>query len=103
MSPASSNAPKPARDDLAEVAARYAVSITPAMAALIDETDPADPIARQFRPDARELITLPDESDDPIGDAAHSPLKGVVHRYADRCLLKLLHVCPVYCRFCFRR
>ena len=26
-----------------------------------------------------------------------------MHRYADRCLLKLVHVCPVYCRFCFRR
>jgi len=40
---------------------------------------------------------------DPIGDDAHSPVKGVVHRYDDRCLLKLVHVCPVYCRFCFRR
>jgi lysine 2,3-aminomutase len=27
----------------------------------------------------------------------------VVHRYPDRVLLKLLHACPVYCRFCFRR
>jgi lysine 2,3-aminomutase len=26
-----------------------------------------------------------------------------VHRYADRALLKPLLVCPVYCRFCFRR
>jgi lysine 2,3-aminomutase len=40
---------------------------------------------------------------DPIGDAVHSPLPGVVHRYNDRVLLKLLTVCPVYCRFCFRR
>ncbi|MGH6818393.1 MAG: lysine-2,3-aminomutase-like protein, partial [Methylovirgula sp.] len=29
--------------------------------------------------------------------------EGIVHRYPDRVLLKLLHVCPVYCRFCFRR
>ncbi|MBS0386154.1 MAG: lysine-2,3-aminomutase-like protein, partial [Proteobacteria bacterium] len=64
---------------------------------------PADPIAAQFRPDARELITSPDELSDPIGDDAHTPVKGVVHRYEDRCLLKLVHVCPVYCRFCFRR
>ena len=26
-----------------------------------------------------------------------------MHRYEDRVLLKLLSVCPVYCRFCFRR
>ncbi len=94
---------KPKSDPLAEVASRYAVAITPAMDALIDPTDPRDPIAAQFRPDARELEIAPDELSDPIGDDAHTPVKGVVHRYHDRCLLKLVHVCPVYCRFCFRR
>jgi lysine 2,3-aminomutase len=73
------------------------------MEALIDAGDESDPIAAQFRPDARELERAPDELSDPIGDDAHSPVKGVVHRYADRCLLKLVHVCPLYCRFCFRR
>ena len=90
-------------DALSQVAARYAVAITPAMDALIDPTNPNDPIAAQFTPDARELHTAPDESSDPIGDEPHTPVKGVVHRYPDRCLLKLVHVCPVYCRFCFRR
>jgi len=90
-------------DPLAEVAARYAVAITPAMDALIDPDDPADPIAAQFHPDARELEIASGELGDPIGDDAHTPVKGVVHRYRDRCLLKLVHVCPVYCRFCFRR
>jgi len=93
--------PKP--DPLAEVAVRYAVAITPAMEALIDPSNPGDPIAAQFIPDARELEIAPDELSDPIGDETHTPVKGVVHRYADRCLLKLVHVCPVYCRFCFRR
>ncbi len=88
---------------LEAVAARYAVSITPAMAELIDPTDPDDPIARQFVPDARESITTPDERHDPIGDDAHSPVPGIVHRYPDRVLLKAVGVCPVYCRFCFRR
>lgn len=90
-------------DALARVAERYAVAITPAMEALIDPDDPNDPIALQFRPDARELITLADEHPDPIGDAAHSPCAGIVHRYPDRCLLKIVHVCAVYCRYCFRR
>jgi lysine 2,3-aminomutase len=90
-------------DGLAQVAARYAVAITPAMEALIDRSDPADPIALQFMPDVRELVTRADESPDPIADKAHTPVKGVVHRHADRVLLKPLHICPVYCRFCFRR
>ena len=89
--------------ELAAVAARYAVSITQAVAALIDAGDANDPIARQFVPDARELATAPEELADPIGDHTHEPVKGIVHRYPDRVLLKPLHVCPVYCRFCFRR
>jgi len=88
---------------LDRVAARYAVAITPDLAALIDRADPCDPIARQFVPDVRELDHLPEERADPIGDEAHSPVPGIVHRYPDRVLLKLTHVCPVYCRFCFRR
>ncbi len=88
---------------LARVAERFAVAITPEMAALIDPADPADPIALQFLPDAQELAIAPEENADPIGDHAHSPVKGIVHRYRDRVLLKPQHVCPVYCRFCFRR
>ncbi len=88
---------------LERVAARYAVSITPDIAELIDPADPADPIARQFVPDAAELETAPEELADPIGDGAHGPVPGIVHRYPDRVLLKPTHLCPVYCRFCFRR
>jgi lysine 2,3-aminomutase len=88
---------------LERVAARYALALTPDMAELIDRNDPRDPIARQFIPDAAELVTGPEESADPIGDDPHSPVEGIVHRYPDRALLKLVHVCAVYCRFCFRR
>jgi lysine 2,3-aminomutase len=85
------------------VAERYAIAISPAIAELIDRDDPNDPIARQFVPNGAELTVTPEERDDPIGDLAHSPVEGVVHRYPDRVLLKAVHVCPVYCRFCFRR
>ncbi len=92
-----------AAEALRPVSRRYAVAVTPAMAALIDRADPADPIARQFVPTVAELNRLPHELEDPIGDAAHSPVEGVVHRYPDRVLLKVVSACPVYCRFCFRR
>ena len=96
-------APASALPALEQVAARYAVALTPALAELIRPTDPADPIARQFVPDARELHTSPGESADPIGDVRPHAVEGVVHRYPDRVLLKLNHACAVYCRFCFRR
>ena len=88
---------------LKNVASRYAVAITPAVIDLIDTADPHDPIALQFVPDERELESQPEERADPIGDDAHSPVPGVVHRYPDRVLLKVVNVCAVYCRFCFRR
>ena len=89
--------------DLEKVAARYAVAVTPDMAALIEPADADDPIALQFIPSAEELVTSAGENPDPIGDHTHSPVPGVVHRYPDRVLFKLVHVCAVYCRFCFRR
>ncbi|APG83031.1 lysine 2,3-aminomutase YodO family protein [Sinorhizobium americanum CCGM7] len=92
-----------AEEAISRVASRYAIAISPAVADLIDRADPHDPIARQFVPDAAELTLTPEERADPIGDGAHSPVPGIVHRYPDRVLLKAVHVCPVYCRFCFRR
>jgi lysine 2,3-aminomutase len=89
--------------ELRLVAERFSVAITDDMAALIDPADPADPIGAQFVPDAAELRDSPDDQPDPIGDARHSPVPGIVHRYPDRALLKPILLCPVYCRFCFRR
>src|SRR3978361_2127976 len=81
----------PAADlpDLEKVAARYAVAVTPEVAALIDPADPNDPVARQYIPSAEELTMQPGERADPIGDHSHSPVEGIVHRYPDRVLFKL--------------
>jgi lysine 2,3-aminomutase len=91
------------RNVLTEVGRRYAIALTPSVVNLIDHDDAADPIARQFVPDIRELETHPAERPDPIGDYLKSPAPGLVHRYPDRVLLKIASICPVYCRFCFRR
>ncbi|MDQ6701867.1 MAG: lysine-2,3-aminomutase-like protein [Pseudomonadota bacterium] len=95
--------PEAKRDAIERVAAIYAIGVTGTVAGLIVPTDPTDPIARQFVPDLAELSQRREELADPTGDHAFSPVEGIVHRYPDRALLKLLHVCPVYCRFCFRR
>lgn len=88
---------------LEDVARRYAVAVSPHLLSLMDPADPSDPIARQFLPSLEELVTLPQELADPIGDAAHSPVAGIVHRHPGRALFKAVAACPVYCRFCFRR
>ncbi len=90
-------------DALHQVASRWAVALTPGLAARIDPADPLDPLARQFVPHEDELLVGPDELGDPIGDLAFRAVKGIVHRYPDRVLLTPTHACAVYCRFCFRR
>ena len=83
-----------ARDarELAQVMGAYATAITPAMASLIDRDDPADPIALQFVPTPAELDILPEELPDPIGDKAHEAVEGIIHRYPDRVLVKIVSV-----------
>jgi len=89
---------------ISAIAEKYAVAITPQLADLMqDGSESATVIKRQFVPDAAELINSRLDLADPIGDKTHSPLKGIVHRYPDRCLLQPVNLCPVYCRFCFRR
>ena len=90
-------------DDMRRVAERFSVALTDDVAALIDPADPHDPIAAQFVPSAAELNEADEDRPDPVGDERWSPLPGIVHRYPDRVLLKPILVCPVYCRFCFRR
>lgn len=93
--------PPEQKDALDAVAQDYATAIPPAFLDLIEQPD--DPIGVQVIPSPEELLVTPEERSDPIGDEALSPVPGIVHRYADRALLKPLLVCPLYCRFCFRR
>ncbi len=79
----------------------YDIGVSPHVHALIQGSD--DPIRRQYVPDLAELNIQEDEKIDPIGDDLHSPIKGIVHRYPDRVLLKITNICAVYCRYCFRR
>jgi lysine 2,3-aminomutase len=90
-------------DEVRRVAAQFSVALTDEVAALIDPADPTDPIAAQFVPSAAELHAAPEEIADPIDEDRWSPVPGIVHRHPDRALLKPSLLCPVYCRFCFRR
>ncbi len=90
-----------ARD--AAAAAAFAVRAPRRYLDLIDWADERDPIRRQVIPTAEELVHDPREREDPIGDAAHSPVPRLTHRYPDRVLLYPTYQCAVYCRHCFRK
>ncbi len=76
------------------------MALTPHLAARVGTSRA---LARQFIPSPAEALLLPEEMADPIGDNAHTAVKGIVHRYPDRVVLMPHLTCAAYCRFCFRR
>jgi len=80
----------------------FRVDITPYFASLIDPADPACPIRRQVIPTDEELVPDSAEMVDSLGEDAHSPVPGLVHRYPDRVLMLVTTQCASYCRYCTR-
>lgn len=78
------------------------VGITPYYASLLDGSDPAQALRRTVVPVLGEFETSRGEDQDPLGEDAHSPVPGLVHRYPDRVLLLVTNFCSVYCRYCTR-
>lgn len=97
--------PESSKATIEKVVEQFSVSITPQISEVLNHGSCSDKEAmrQQFVPNELELITKSEELSDPIGDDRFTTVKGVVHRYPDRCLLMPLTTCPVYCRFCFRR
>lgn len=65
--------------------------------------DPHDPLLRQVLPVAEELLASPGYSDDPLAEAQHNPVPGLIHKYHGRVLLVVTSACAIHCRYCFRR
>jgi lysine 2,3-aminomutase len=86
-----------------KVTEKFNVLIPPSMLNLMLQESNEGSIRQQFLPSLQELIETNSELSDPTGDNTHEVVKGVIHRYPDRCLLKVASVCPIYCRFCFRK
>ena len=82
---------------------RFDFGVSPYYLSLSDRKDPNCPIRRQIVPSFSELEKTEYETEDPLGEEAHMPVKGVTHRYPDRALWYLSHSCAVYCRFCTRK
>jgi lysine 2,3-aminomutase len=78
------------------------VDVTPYFASLMDPVDPNCPIRRQVIPTAQETIPFEADMIDSLGEEAHSPVRGLVHRYPDRVLMLVTTQCASYCRFCTR-
>lgn len=81
----------------------FEFGVTPYYISLVDRQNPNCPIRKQIIPQSHELKQTPNERLDPLAEDVYMPVKGVTHRYPDRALWYLSHVCAVYCRFCTRK
>ena len=86
-----------------EVTKRYPFALTPYYASLIQQPLEDDPIFKMSVPQAIEGEDAGVLFRDPLGEEAHSPVPGLLHRYPDRAVLLVNGLCPVYCRHCTRK
>ncbi len=92
-------------DQLLAVEKKYPVFIPLKLAQKIKAEGPSGILAREFipHPDEADLVLNESGMNDPIGDKAHLVAPQLIHRYPSRALFTATHICPVLCRYCFRK
>lgn len=79
----------------------YPVFIPIHFAKKIKEAGDNSPLWKQFVPSLEEKKL--NGYHDPIGDKVHAKNDGIIHRYKNRILFSPTTICPVHCRYCFRK
>ncbi|MGJ8518098.1 EF-P beta-lysylation protein EpmB [Carnimonas bestiolae] len=83
--------------------ALFKVRVPHAYLSRIERGNPADPLLRQVLPISSETDSVAGFVSDPLEEAEHQPLPGLIHKYANRVLLITSGACAINCRYCFRR
>lgn len=81
--------------------ALFRAGSTPYYVSLMKE-EASCPIRLQAIPRSEELSDALGEKD-PLHEKLHSPVPEVVHLYPDRVAFVVAMLCPVYCRYCYRK
>lgn len=80
----------------------FEAGITPYYFALMDSENEFCPVRLQSMPRLEEMVDRIGVAD-PLQEVGNSPVKEVVHVYKDRVAFCVAQLCPVYCRYCFRK
>jgi len=91
------------KEDIEEVLKVFRMAITPYYASLIDPVNRLCPVRLQAVPRRQETFTDKSDQNDPLHEDIDSPVPGLTHRYPDRVLLLVTHICSMNCRHCTRR
>ncbi len=91
--------------DIQLVAKTYPVFVPRKLAQKIKNAGNRGPLALQFLPSQQELEENINKNalPDPIGDKKYLKAPQLIHRYATRALFTPTNICPVHCRYCFRK
>jgi EF-P beta-lysylation protein EpmB len=84
-------------------ARRFPILVPRGYAALMERSDPRDPLLLQVLPAEEELRDPPGFCADPLGERAALRTPGLLHKYQGRALLLASGACAIHCRYCFRR
>lgn len=81
----------------------YPIFVPRKLAEKIKKRGPNSALWKQFIPS--QIENSPNDLGlyDPIGDLTHSKGSGIIHRYKNRLLFSPTLICPVNCRYCFRK
>lgn len=90
-------------ENLAKCLETFKMAITPYYAALMAPKYKRCVIRLQAVPRLPELENSEGDQDDPLHEDVDSPVSGITHRYPDRVLFLVTHICAMYCRHCTRR
>lgn len=89
--------------DLKKCLEKFTMAITPYYASIMEKDYPRGVVRLQAVPTINELHVAADDQDDPLHEDVDSPVPGLTHRYPDRVLLLVTHICSMNCRHCTRR
>jgi lysine 2,3-aminomutase len=95
----------PLLPELESVAKKYPLFIPRSLASKIKSEGPTGVLAKEFLPSSLELDERLNQIgfDDPIGDKTYLKAPQLIHRYTSRALFTPTTICPVHCRYCFRK
>lgn len=90
---------------LLQVEKTYPIFVPRNLALKIKSEGPDGVLAKEFLPVDLELDSDLNRKgfDDPIGDKNYLKAPQLIHRYSSRALFAPTTVCPVHCRYCFRK
>ena len=86
-----------------QAAVDFPLRVPRAFLSRMEPGNPKDPLLMQVLPVESELMPSAGFIPDPLDEAAHNPVPGLIHKYRNRVLLIVSPTCAVNCRYCFRR